>query len=299
MLSVQAPDVGAPRGESFGVAALVICLLVASAAVGAPRGAQEPCFVWGELDGNGQPGAVDASLLLQWDAFLIDRFPVYPDVVFPDFPPAADVDGNGVAGAVDAAHLLRFDAFIIDCLPADTDCDGRGPEGVVCDTPTPTNTPTDAPTNTPTSTPTNTPTIDPSAAVITLQLNGDPCTPGEFTVTAFVTGVPPTTFVGVYSIDVQWPEGIEFVSAEDGNAGFGQDPSVSGEGLSRVLFAFSPISVFSIGPLFVATLRSVSATGGQIRFADGGPNPFNDTGFVPIPHRYDNDAGAFVCPPGR
>ena len=85
-------------------------------------------FLWGDLNDDGVPGAVDAGLLLRYDVFLIDRFPRYPDIVFPDYPPAADLNGDGVAGAVDAGLLLRYDVFLILWFPADLDADGYGPD---------------------------------------------------------------------------------------------------------------------------------------------------------------------------
>lgn len=85
-------------------------------------------FVWGDLDRSGQPGTVDAALILQWDAFLIDRFPGYPGIVWPDFPAAADTSADRTLGAVDAAYILQYDAFLIACFPADSNCDGRGPD---------------------------------------------------------------------------------------------------------------------------------------------------------------------------
>ena len=87
-----------------------------------------PRFLWGDLNADGVPGAVDAGLLLRYDVFLIDRFPGYPDIVFPDYPPAADLNGDGVGGAVDAGLLLRYDVFLILSFPADLDEDGYGPD---------------------------------------------------------------------------------------------------------------------------------------------------------------------------
>lgn len=85
-------------------------------------------FVWGDLNGDGLAGTVDASLLLRWDAFLIDVFPGYPELVRPAFPTAADTNADGEPGAVDAANVLRLDALLLDCFPADSDCDGLGPD---------------------------------------------------------------------------------------------------------------------------------------------------------------------------
>ena len=71
---------------------------------------------------------MDAGLLLRYDVFLIDRFPGYPDVVFPDYPLAADLNGDGVPGALDVGLLLRYDVFLILSFPSDFDQDGYGPD---------------------------------------------------------------------------------------------------------------------------------------------------------------------------
>ena len=85
-------------------------------------------FMWGDLNLDGIPGAMDAGLLLRYDVFLIDHFPGYPGFVFPDHPPAADLNADGVAGAMDAGLLLRYDVFLILSFPADLDADGYGPD---------------------------------------------------------------------------------------------------------------------------------------------------------------------------
>jgi hypothetical protein len=85
-------------------------------------------FMWGDLDANDVPGAMDAGLLLQYDVFLIDRFPGYPYIAFPDFHPAADVNADGVAGALDAGLILQHYVFMIESFPGDLDQDGYGPD---------------------------------------------------------------------------------------------------------------------------------------------------------------------------
>ena len=87
-----------------------------------------PSFLWGDLNVDGVPGAVDAGLLLRYDVFLIDRFPGYAHIVFPDYPPAADLNADGVPGAVDAGLLLRYDVFLILSFPVDLNQDGYGPD---------------------------------------------------------------------------------------------------------------------------------------------------------------------------
>lgn len=84
-------------------------------------------FVWGDLSADNVSGAMDAALVLQYDTLLIDRFPAYPDIVWPDFPPAGDVSGDEVLGAVDAAAILQLDALLLDCFAADLNCDQLGP----------------------------------------------------------------------------------------------------------------------------------------------------------------------------
>lgn len=89
-----------------------------------------PCiepFRWGDMDDNNITGAVDAALVLQWDAFIIDQFPCCPEV-WPAYPPRGDVSDDSILGTVDAAMILQYDAFILDCFPADTNCDGFGPD---------------------------------------------------------------------------------------------------------------------------------------------------------------------------
>ena len=94
-------------------------------------------FMWGDLNDNAQAGSVDASLLLQYNAVLIDSFPGYPVFDYPEyypdssqpwlyFPIAADVNDDDVAGTLDASLVLQKYALLIDWFPADTDHDQWG-----------------------------------------------------------------------------------------------------------------------------------------------------------------------------
>ena len=85
-------------------------------------------FLWGDLNKDGITASLDAGFLLQYDALLLDRFPGYPEVRRPDFPPAADLNADGVAGALDAGFVLQYDAFLISWFPCDLDQDGFGPD---------------------------------------------------------------------------------------------------------------------------------------------------------------------------
>ncbi len=96
-------------------------------------------FMWGDLNDNAQAGSVDASLLLQFNAELIDSFPGYPVLDYPEyypdpmqpwlnFPIAADVNDDDVAGTLDASLVLQKYALLIDCFPADLNCDQWGPD---------------------------------------------------------------------------------------------------------------------------------------------------------------------------
>ena len=96
-------------------------------------------FLWGDLNDNAQAGSVDASLLLKFDAELVDSFPgypvedypeYYPDPIHPwlNFPTAADVNNDDIAGTLDASLIMQQYALLIDDLPADTDHDQWGPD---------------------------------------------------------------------------------------------------------------------------------------------------------------------------
>ena len=96
-------------------------------------------YLWGDLNDNDQAGSVDASLLLQYAAELIDVFPGYPVAEYPEyypdptqpwnyFPLAADVNADGIAGTWDASYVLQKYAFLINWFPADSDHDQWGPD---------------------------------------------------------------------------------------------------------------------------------------------------------------------------
>lgn len=70
-------------------------------------------FLWGDLDGNGAPGTVDAALILRWLAggcSTMCYFPVDESTQMygcPCFPPGGDVGGNHILGELDAAMILQ------------------------------------------------------------------------------------------------------------------------------------------------------------------------------------------------
>jgi len=59
----------------------------------------------GDVDCNGRTDSVDAALVLQYDAGLIDSFRC---------PQAADVNGDGSANGLDAVLILELEAGLID-----------------------------------------------------------------------------------------------------------------------------------------------------------------------------------------
>ena len=62
----------------------------------------------GDVNGDGEVTLVDASLVLQYEAGLIDSLPC---------PDAADVNGDGTVDVEDAGLILQFVADVIDSLP--------------------------------------------------------------------------------------------------------------------------------------------------------------------------------------
>jgi len=88
----------------------------------------EMSSLWGELSGEGNTGAYDASLILQWVIGLIDRFPIDESIMSPEFPQAADVSGNGTLSSYDASIILQKKVRLLDCFPADLNCDDYGPD---------------------------------------------------------------------------------------------------------------------------------------------------------------------------
>ncbi|MGI6458005.1 MAG: PKD domain-containing protein [bacterium] len=96
-------------------------------------------FLWGDLNADDLPGAVDASLVLQHNVGLIDSFPGYPPDEYPEYypdpvnmgtayPPAADVSHDGLLGTMDASYLLKHFALLITHFPSDINQDGIGPD---------------------------------------------------------------------------------------------------------------------------------------------------------------------------
>ncbi|MDP3768306.1 MAG: dockerin type I repeat-containing protein, partial [Dehalococcoidia bacterium] len=63
---------------------------------------EKPC---GDVNDDGLVNSVDAQLLLQFKAALIDSLPNEP---------SGDVDGNGEIQSIDAALILQLEAGFID-----------------------------------------------------------------------------------------------------------------------------------------------------------------------------------------
>lgn len=79
--------------------------------------AQEPSASLGDVNcDGGWPNSVDATLILQFDAALLDSLPCQ-DV--------ADPNEDGIINSVDAALILQFDARLI-CFPFADFC-GKSP----------------------------------------------------------------------------------------------------------------------------------------------------------------------------
>ena len=122
----------------------------------------------GDVNCSGRVNAIDAELVLQKEARLVDSLACEE---------AGDVNGDRLLNAVDAELILQFEAGLIDEFPAHkepavtntrtrtlTRTPTRTPTPTGTSTPTATatetrtNTPTETPTRTPTRTPTSTPT---------------------------------------------------------------------------------------------------------------------------------------------
>jgi hypothetical protein len=73
-----------------------------------PPATATPAGLIGDVDGNGQVNAIDAALILQFNAGLIGSLPN---------PGKANVDGTGGINAIDAALILQYVAGLIDALP--------------------------------------------------------------------------------------------------------------------------------------------------------------------------------------
>lgn len=191
----------------------------------------------------------------------------------------------------------------------------------VTETPTqpavPTNTPTTPPTETatatftsppPTVTPTNTtgivptatPTVDPSLAVVRVELaSGNPCSDSSFAVRVSVSNNAIGT-VGTYAflLGVSSQTPITFGSVADG--AFGAAPTANAVVGGTAISAFNATSTLQNGVLCVVTLnvQSPGQTGPvTITLTDYGQTPLYTTGFAEIRHRFDLSAVRDLCLP--
>jgi hypothetical protein len=64
----------------------------------------------GDVNGDGEVNSVDAALILQVEAGLIDLEDL-------EFPNNADVNEDDEVNSVDSALILQFEAGFIDSLP--------------------------------------------------------------------------------------------------------------------------------------------------------------------------------------
>lgn len=133
-----------------------------------------PEVLLGDVNCDGHVNSIDAELILQQKAALVDKLPCQEN---------ADVNGSGNVDSIDAALILQLDAGIIDELPAEKE-----------PTPTsnPTRTATETPTRTPTRTPTNTPTRTSTATATETRTNTPTFTPTR-TPTRTPTEIPTRT----------------------------------------------------------------------------------------------------------
>lgn len=69
-----------------------------------PKPTETPAKLAGDADCDGTISAVDATLVLQFEAFLIDSVPC---------PDAADVNGDGAIDAIDAVLILQRSAGLL------------------------------------------------------------------------------------------------------------------------------------------------------------------------------------------
>ena len=70
----------------------------------------KPAGLLGDVNSDGLVDALDAMLILRWDAELIGADALNLDV--------GDVNGDGMVDSVDAMLILRLDAELIAKLPA-------------------------------------------------------------------------------------------------------------------------------------------------------------------------------------
>lgn len=139
---------------------LVALLAVAAWLLGIHDRAVGGSSLPGDANCNGTTNAIDAAIILQFDAGILQSVPC---------PQNADVASFGSINAVDAAVILQFDAGLISSLPS-------GPTATATRTnvPGPTNTPAPpTPTRTP-GAPTPTRTATPDASTTPCMLEACP-----------------------------------------------------------------------------------------------------------------------------
>ena len=78
-------------------------------ATATPTSTPTPVIEPGDVNGDGDISAIDAALILQFDAGLLDSLP---------YPGSADVSGDGNVNSIDAALVLQFTAGLVNTLPA-------------------------------------------------------------------------------------------------------------------------------------------------------------------------------------
>ena len=85
--------------------ALLATLLSVLAAPSARAGAPEPTYFLGDVNCDGSIDSIDAALLLQLEAALLDELPCAGN---------ADMDADGSANSIDAGLVLQYTAGLID-----------------------------------------------------------------------------------------------------------------------------------------------------------------------------------------
>ncbi len=78
-------------------------------ATATPTSTPTPVVEPGDVNGDGSVSAIDAALILQFDAGLLDSLP---------YPGSADVNVDGGVNSIDAALVLQFTAGLLDSLVA-------------------------------------------------------------------------------------------------------------------------------------------------------------------------------------
>lgn len=144
------------------------------------HGTPAAAAVAGDVNCDGHADPVDATLVLQLEAGLIDVLPCAAE---------ADVSGDGIVTVVDATLILQFAAGLIDGFPAPGITPTRPPSATLTRTPTRTLTLTPTPTLTPALAAT---AIASPTAAPTPTLAEAPTTAPTDTPTAAPTASPPT-----------------------------------------------------------------------------------------------------------